>query len=523
MSRNTMFVTLRWLAAMACLAFTSAAPSRASFAQGQCGPDVPLLYSRPTIYWKVWGERGSVITAWEMYLNGTLVPARYVADDQRLMYTPEQALPAGRYHAACRVMVDFQQVVEKQWDFIVTPGAVSQLPAPTAAQLEGWTKANAYRRLMGLPDFILDARLCATAQRHTEYSKLNGGSHAEIPGKPLFTGVHSWERAKVFGHEGDVSEDMSFGVRSTAAAVSGLIDAPYHRLPFMKPGAGEIGIGVADHIATLNFADGRGEGVVVYPVDGQTDVPCAFRGGESPDPRRIHHLSGAVGYIIAYLYSESRNERIQLVSTSLVTRSGVPVEHVVNWAGNDEGMDNGGVFIIPRQPLVAGNLYTATVIARNAAGQDISRRWSFTTIPPAGGRKIMPAPAPMMRGLVADSKRDVSGPGLSVWLRNGDASGSLRVAVRVRDADGRMLTAAYTNVPAGARRALALVARGAVTAEVLSLDANLNPMGSTITLAVRSPVGPTRAARHRTPRTTSNSQPRAPGAHHQASGRAGAR
>lgn len=368
--------------------------------------------ARPTIAWGVWpADEETRVTSVALSLNGAPVGAAYVAGERRVVYAPTQALAPGRYAARCRVTFNGTWPVEKTWEFVVACDAAPEVAAPNEQQQAALARANAYRRTLGLPDFTLDAGLCASATAHARYMNRPGRfGHAEQAGEPGYSGDDPAARNAAFGWAGGgCYETVSLGHTSARAAVAGLFDAPYHRIAFLQPGAPAFGAGFAGPACALEFGlaashePAADPATVVYPAPGQSNVPLAWDANELPNPLRLHAnaagtatiKNGApVGYVITYACfgagaapargddenapSTSRLRVAEATLTLADTGAAVPVW--VNTPENDEHLDN-AVFVIPRQPLRPGTTYRVNIAATTEAGQDVSRTWTFTTAP----------------------------------------------------------------------------------------------------------------------------------------------
>ncbi len=270
-------------------------------------------------------------------------------------------------------------------------------PKPTAEQLLLFREANRFRKLMGLPPFKLSLKLCASAQAHCHYSYHHPGeSHYEAENKEEFRGKTPTDRARGQGYTEGVSEDMSFG-GVIEDAVAGLVEAPYHRVLFMQPGSPDFGCGYDEGIVTLDFGTTERKEWVVYPADGQRDVPLTFTGNEIPDPLRLHGAKPPAGYIVTLLVC-GEADKIRIVSTDFTTKRGESVPYFLNTPDTDEFL-NYGVFLIPRKPLLPLTEYTASVTFQRGDGAETAVVWSFktgrpTAFPPLGIKSPRKAAAP---------------------------------------------------------------------------------------------------------------------------------
>jgi hypothetical protein len=345
-----------------------------------------LGVARPVVAWRIVPRNGVRVTRVQLLLNDTVVPAAYDVARQAVWYTPETALRPGVYDVRCRVTLNNDFRIARDWQFSIAPGAIDAVAAPTAGELRLCDAVNALRRDLHLPTLTMDPRLCAAAGGHSGYLATNHQiAHLQDARLPGFTAAGSGERANAFGFAGDCYEAVSQG--STGSdAVRRLFDAPYHRAPFLQPGAFEVGAGLRDDTVTLLFGETPESGIVTYPVDGQRNVPTRWNGGESPDPLRMHRTAGsrgATGYVITLFSFGPDDARLSVSEATLTGPDSRATPVYVNTPDNDSCLQN-GVLIIPQQPLRPGSIYLVSVRAKDGNGQDCSRIWSFTTAPAAG-------------------------------------------------------------------------------------------------------------------------------------------
>lgn len=386
----------RYLVLVALLA--GAAPSAAQWLSYPPSPVGALRIARPTIRWQVWRADDTPIRGVTMSVNGAPVPAVYHAEQRALVYDPPQPLSPGSYEIVCRVVAKGTPPISRTWRFAIAPDAVLALPPPNTLQRTAHQVANRLRERLALPPFRLDARLCAAAAAHSRYLARNRRTgHIEWPGTPGFVGVLPAYRRAVFGYAGNGYEDVSYGNRSVAAAVTALFDAPYHRIPFLQPGVVDLGAGRVGRHTTLEFGASEAEGVVVYPVEGQRNVPVAWDGKETPNPLRLHSRAGSghrpvrgpVGYVITFVRFSADRSPIRVADATLTTAAGKPVPCYRNTPENDRQLRYAAL-LIPKRPLQPHTTYRASVTAYGAHGEVLSRTWSFTTggpTPPAGSRR----------------------------------------------------------------------------------------------------------------------------------------
>jgi len=156
----------------------------------------------------------------------------------------------------------------------------------------GLERTNCYRHLMGLDAAELEPHLDIAAQQHAEYMATNSTlTHEEDKDADGYTGDWVWDRAETAGYDLAYNTVMSEVVSQgygPAAAVDGWINSVYHRIPFTVPDVVATGFGQQDRYSSMAFVTeytSASAEAVIYPVDGQTDVPPSFNSDfEEPDP-----------------------------------------------------------------------------------------------------------------------------------------------------------------------------------------------------------------------------------------------
>src|SRR6185436_3245150 len=168
--------------------------------------------------------------------------------------------------------------------------AVLLLQASEADGAKVLDRLNAHRKAAGLEPVVLDPILSKGCAAHAEYLVRNV-DHPSTEG----LGLHA-EDSKLPGYtkEGERAGKASvifLGLEGTAA-VEGWIGSLFHRIPLLQSRLKKIGYGVAKGgpakvTVVLDATNGLGVTkdlpVVIYPADGQKDVPLALF-PEIPDP-----------------------------------------------------------------------------------------------------------------------------------------------------------------------------------------------------------------------------------------------
>ena len=209
--------------------------------------------------------------------------------------------------------------------------------------MEARTYLNRIREAMNMNTLMQNDNLNLAAQAHADYLVANNeSSHYEIEGYKNFTGVEPFERVFHAGYNAShVSENLSTQHHDAKSSMDGLFSAIYHRFAFLSPGIDEIGVGVTQNeqdsdksafvyvmgnselnrlcsfksfkgagkyiykvcknrehriaekkfLKALNYNKQNNPEIVIYPYDGQEEVPPAFY-SEVPDPLPDHEVSG---------------------------------------------------------------------------------------------------------------------------------------------------------------------------------------------------------------------------------------
>jgi hypothetical protein len=116
-----------------------------------------------------------------------------------------------------------------------------------------------------------------------------GGGQTEAMGCMGFTGADGAAREQAAGHLAvGATEVLTQHGNMPAPAVQSWVDTVWHRIPALDPWTTDLGYGGAKGWDIIDFGRGMtgapANTVVVYPYDGQTDVPPSFSGRESPVP-----------------------------------------------------------------------------------------------------------------------------------------------------------------------------------------------------------------------------------------------
>jgi uncharacterized protein YkwD len=251
----------------------------------------------------------------------------------------------------------------------------------TVDQFRAFKAFNDLRIAAGLRPCRWDNRLMRAAQSHVDYMRENNKvSHDEEPNLPGFTGRTPEDRTRATGYSNRALEILVGYIGKDASPekrIHLMFLVPYHRAPILNFAATEIGIGIRDYILGVNVGLNKEVGTVVWPHDGQTNVPCIGSATEIPSPLRVHGIpperTPPVGYVVTFFHQGST---IRVKGATLTTEMGQPVDCWINTPDND--FINGVIFI-PKRPFSPGIRIWATVDATDEQGNNLSRRWSFRT------------------------------------------------------------------------------------------------------------------------------------------------
>ena len=230
--------------------------------------------------------------------------------------------------------------------------------------IEAESYLNSIRTKMGMSRLSNNSKLQSAAKAHAYYLVSNNESdHIEIKGHKNFVGEKPLDRTKRAGYLSTmVSENLSTNNHNAQYSVDGLFSAIYHRFAFLNPIISEVGIGIAqneadsdnsafvylmgnsdinalcygksyegagrywksckesshrikdrEYLKALNYAKQSNPDIILYPYDGQKEVPPAFY-SEIPDPLPDHDVSG---FPISVTFNDYFFKEVILISFDL--------------------------------------------------------------------------------------------------------------------------------------------------------------------------------------------------------------
>jgi hypothetical protein len=174
---------------------------------------------------------------------------------------------------------------------------------------------------------------------------------------------------------------------SPLEAVDSLMATLYHRVALLNPAVGEIGVGWASRRDGLGFlvVDVGGNDVrpdpkvfpIVYPVNGQEEVPLEFGLGGREAPNPIPDEGSGGGYPVTIQIPERRGKACDADLQLLDGTTPVPCWLSTPDAPARRDWPQPGVLcLIPREKLKPATTYTARFQDRLSG---LEKEWSFTT------------------------------------------------------------------------------------------------------------------------------------------------
>ena len=310
---------------------------------------------------------------------------------------------------------------------------------PAREKVSTWKALNAIRAGLGMPKLRRNSALEKAAQAHADYLiRHRITSHFESASRAGFTGRTPMDRALRAGYPSRlVGENLSTHNTDGADSLRGLFAAIYHRFGFLNPAYDEVGIGVAQskkdprnsafvylmgmrdvaHLCTEPAYKGVGRYVygvcadsrhriaaqaydrarnrtkersperIVYPYDGQTEVPPVFY-QERPDPLPEYDVSG---YPISVAFNDRYVRKVTLVSFALYEADGahpIPSRLLDKRSDPNHKLTRRQFALLPLKRLKYGTTYRVKLVYRH--GKKIhTHTWSFTTIRPKKRLKII--------------------------------------------------------------------------------------------------------------------------------------
>jgi hypothetical protein len=161
-------------------------------------------------------------------------------------------------------------------------------------------------------------------------------------------------------------------------AVGQWLDSVWHRIPIVSPDVDEAGYGKSGRCDTMDFGLSTGTSEprnLVYPFDGQTDVPRSFSGRESPEPP-----APPEGWPSGYPVSLNAPGMTVREHTIVVDGGSENIPHIFMAPGDERAHDLlvDEFFLYTHRPLAEKTRYRVR-LAGEQNGNPIEFEWTFTT------------------------------------------------------------------------------------------------------------------------------------------------
>jgi uncharacterized protein YkwD len=267
-----------------------------------------------------------------------------------------------------------------------TTGRGGPRPPATPTDREATTKAvldqvNGYRKQAGLAPVVLDLALTRACQAHADYLVRNAGApateglgaHDEDPKLPGYS-----EEGRKAGQSADIALEVE-----PLRAVPEWMATFFHRIPLLDPDLRRIGCGAAHSersgwMVVVDVIRGHGSGrPVLWPADGQKDVPVAYHAGERPNPIP-ESKDKQSGYPITVAFPRGASVKEVVARLDIAGGQELPAWVSTPEKTVDRDLQRNSVCLIAHEPLRQGATYSVTVTAR-VDGGDWKQTWSFTT------------------------------------------------------------------------------------------------------------------------------------------------
>ena len=283
---------------------------------------------------------------------------------------------------------------------------------------------NTLRAKTGLPVFIEQVNLTASAQNHSDYLQTNNISgHYEDISNTGYTGDYAADRAIYTGYfSRTVSENVSYGSTTVQGSIDNLFSAIYHRFGFLTLSFDEVGIGISsnnlfytynmgnstlndlcengtysggsyyqdvcadtakkidssDYVSASDNIKAASPDFILWPPVNSDDIPPVFY-EESPDPLSSHSVTG---YPISVEFNNGSFSTAPTLSDfTLEDTSGTVLSTLTLMNETNDPNSKFSVYqyaLFPEKRLEWGSQYMAEIIYV-ANSVQYAENWCFTT------------------------------------------------------------------------------------------------------------------------------------------------
>ena len=269
-------------------------------------------------------------------------------------------------------------------DISMCPPAPADAPESAKAAL---TYLNTQRLAAGAGCVTMVSGINKAAENHCKYyiDPANDGMctanpHNEVMGCAGFTGTGPGQRMMAAGYVARGGGEVMAFLNNPKGAIDTWINSVWHRIPLLDPWTGDMGYGGTAGCDTIDFGTGAmgvpATTILVYPYDGQTNVPPSFNGQyEGPMPPAPPTGWPSANPITLY-------GRMLNITEHVLTKDGdtTPIEHT--WITGSDPMWGGylrtSVFMYGHKPFEANTKYRVKMVGTSQGGA-LNKEWTFTT------------------------------------------------------------------------------------------------------------------------------------------------
>jgi uncharacterized protein YkwD len=260
----------------------------------------------------------------------------------------------------------------------------------TAGAVNALAAVNAVRVAAGAGCVTLVNTISNGATAHCNYYAMYmsgdmcvADPHGEVMSCAGFTGASPGARSKAAGYTlGGGGEVMAF-FNDPQSAVDIWINSVWHRTPLLDPSTGDLGYGAAVGCDVIDFGRGvtaAAGATVVYPYDGQTNVPPSFNGAnEGPMPP-----APTTGWPSSSPVSVHAKGLMVTEHTITIDGDTTPIEHVwldanATIVAMDMRRQLANVNFMYANAAFAPNTKYRVKLVGTITGGTLMKEWTFTT------------------------------------------------------------------------------------------------------------------------------------------------
>lgn len=325
-------------------------------------------------------DAGQVVPVWFSSPEKPANPRHPIEQSNTVCLIAEKPLrPGCTFTVSVSAQVDGRPW-KQSWQF----SSISEAEESQHIHQQALERINHYRKLAGLQPITIDPARSAGCMAHAHYLALN------LPSAPELNWHDEDPKRAGASPEGRTAATQSamFVGGGAERFIDWMMGSFFNRHSLLEPSLRSIGLGFClfperGYAWVLNARTEhpvRGErDMLVYPIDGQKDVPVAYNMRSQPLPYPASYQKKEVGYALT----------LRLLGDGLPTNvsaqlTGLGGKEVPIWISTDSqpavpGWHQPWIGVVPQTPLEEGTTYTATV-SGVSTGRAWKKSWSFTTM-----------------------------------------------------------------------------------------------------------------------------------------------